>query len=502
MAKPRRFNWQPTENYEPAERVGRDLFDAGLPLGDIPKVKKPAAAAARVIFPSKPLGCECGNPNYIQIGKRWVCDNCRARTAQAQPMAAREIVTIPASLANDAAELRKGWELIQQKRAAAGLDRLAEICEPRNDWAEVRKAYNEWIAQRAAVGRGDSCISFDEHISYGATIEDIYKIISANRVEPGELEASKWPASVAFYSHMGIAAARRYSMTGGGWRLYVMGKALDPRGLGMIARDDLQAYATFLGVEVRTFQRWMNQARGAGLFIDVQSRGGAWMLRMVNAGQAAAELQCETVGRKVTLPAAELIGNGWKARVEAAYMTTHNGQPIARETIQKIVNVAVSTQRYRDAQAKVKRIKNFATSEIKVNYGQLAGLKDTSGRKNIFIDKDGNLSWRLPNSYVYTKALRGGKGRGRKANKTIRNIQSVDSLLLLQQALCQEEEYNKDIVKLFNQNPQQAKRAMKKLAKIDNRKVKDIYERSHTVRKSGAVMWKHCPVNPPAAVIE
>jgi hypothetical protein len=43
---------------------------------------------------------------------------------------------------------------------------------------------------------------------------------------------------------------------------------------------------------------------------------------------------------------------------------------------------------------------------------------------------------------------------------------------------------------------------MKKLAKIDNRKVKDIYERSHTVRKSGAVMWKHCPVNPPVAVIE
>ena len=500
MAKPRRFNWQPTENYEPAERVGRDLFDAGLPLGDIPKEKKPAAAAARVIFPSKPLGCECGNPNYIQIGKRWICDNCRPRTAKPQPIAAREIVTIPASLANDAAELRKGWELIQQKRAAAGLDRLAEICEPRNDWAEVRKIYDAMQLQRAKTGH---CLApdFDSLLSF-ATIEDIKKIIETNSIAPYELEASKWPASVAFYSHVGIAAARRFSKLGGGWRLYVMGKALDPQGLGMIARDDLQAYATFLGVEVRTYQRWMNQARNAGLFIDVQSSGGAWMLRMVNAGIAAAELNCETVGRKVTLPAAALIGNGWKARVWAAYEITHNGQPIARETMQKIVNVAVSTQRYRDAQAKTKRIKNFATSDIKVNYGQLRGMKDTSGRKNIFIDKDGNLSWRLPNSYQYMKALRGGKGRGRKANKTIRNIQSVDSLLLLQQALRQEEEYNGDIVKLFNQNPQQAKRAMKKLAKIDNRKVKDIYERSHTVRKSGAVMWKHCPVNPPAAVIE
>jgi hypothetical protein len=129
------------------------------------------------------------------------------------------------------------------------------------------------------------------------------------------------------------------------------------------------------------------------------------------------------------------------------------------------------------------------------------GLKETSGRKNIFIDKDGFINWRLPNSYIFTKALRGGKGRGRKANKIIRNIQSVDSLLLLQQALRQEEEYNKDIVRLFNQNPQQAKRAMKKLAKIDNRKVKDIYERSHKSH-NGAVIWTHCPVNAPVAVIE
>ena len=448
MAKPRRFNWQPTENYEPAERVGRDLFDAGLPLGDIPKEKKPAAAAARVIFPSKPLGCECGNPNYIQIGKRWVCDNCRPRTAKPQPMApAREIVTIPAALANDAAELRKAWELIQQKRAAAGLDRLADISEP-------------------------------------------------------QPQPKAWPASVAFYSHMGIAAARRYSKLGGGWRLYVLAKALDPQGLGMIARDDLRDYALFLGVNVRTFERWIIQARNAGLFYtDVQNSSGQWMIVMANAGIAAAELKCESVGRKVTLPAAALIGNGWKARVWAAYEITHNGQPIARETMQKIVNVAVSTQRYRDVQAKVNRVRNFAKSDIQLKGNQLPGLKETSGRKNIFIDKDGFINWRLPNSYIFTTALRGGKGRGRIANKIIRNIQTTNGLLQVQQALSLENEYNSEIVKLFNQNPQQAKSAMKKLAKIDNRKVKDIYERDHTAR-NGAVIWKHLPVFIPAMVTE
>ena len=448
MAKPRRFNWQPTENYEPAERVGRDLFDAALPLGDIPKEKKPAAAAARVIFPSKPLGCECGNPNYIQIGKRWVCDNCRPRTAKPQPMApAREIVTIPAALANDAAELRKAWELIQQKRAAAGLDRLADISEP-------------------------------------------------------QPQPKAWPASVAFYSHMGIAAARRYSKLGGGWRLYVLAKALDPQGLGKIARDDLRDYALFLGVNVRTFERWIIQARNAGLFYtDVQNSSGQWMIVMANAGIAAAELNCETVGRKVTLPAAALIGKGWKARVWAAYGITHKGQPIARETMQKIVNVAVSTQRYRDAQAKVNRVRNFANSGVKAIPGELAEMKETTGRKNIFIDKDGFINWRLPNSYIFTTALRGGKGRGRIANKIIRNIQTTNGLLQVQQALSLENEYNSEIVKLFNQNPQQAKSAMKKLAKIDNRKVKDIYERDHTAR-NGAVIWKHLPVFIPAMVTE
>lgn len=439
MAKPRRFNWQPADNYNPTEKVGRDLFDAALPLGDCPQ-QKPAAAVARVIFPSKPLGCECGNPNYIQIGKRWVCDNCRPRTVKPQPIAAREIVTIPAALANDAAELRKGWELIQQKRAAAGLDRLADIVDP-------------------------------------------------------QPQPKAWPASVAFYSNMGVAAARRYSHGGGGWRLYVMAKALDLQGLGMIARADLRDYAFFLGVEVKTYERWINEARNNGLFIDVQSRGGAWMLRLVNPGIAAAELSCDRVGRKVTLPAAALIGNGWKARVWAAYEITHNGQPIARETMQKIVNVAVSTQRYRDAQAKVNRVRNFAKSDRKLSINQLAGLKETSGRKNIFIDKDGFINWRLPNSYIFTTALLGGKGRGRVANKILRNIQSVNGLLPMQQALSLEEEYNKDVVKLFNQNPQQAKRAMKKLGKMDNRKVKDIYERSHK-SINGAVIWKHCPVNP------
>ena len=354
---------------------------------------------------------------------------------------------------------------------------------------DIRKDYYEWQTQRAAVGL-DIYIDFDLLVSLGQTPEGIKNIIAVNRVSPKQLEASKYPETVTFYSHMGVAAARRFSGAGGGWRLYVLAKALDPQGLGMIAREDLRNYALFLGVNVRTFERWMNQARNKDLFIDMQSQSGEWLIRLVNPGIAGAALDSESVGRKVSMAAAALIGKGWKARIWAAYDITHNGQPIARGRMLKIVNVAISTQRYRDAQAGVKRIRNYSKTNLRAD--MLPGLKDYSTRKGLFIDREGFINWRLPNSYQFTKALRGGKGRGRIANKIIRSIQDVNGLSQVQQALCLETEYS-EAIKLFNRTPAQRKATMKKLAKIDNRKVTDIYEISHTA-KNGAVIWTHCPV--------
>ncbi len=153
--------------------------------------------------------------------------------------------------------------------------------------------------------------------------------------------------------------------------------------------------------------------------------------------------------------------------------------------------MAISTQRYRDAQAGVKRIRNYAKTNMRAD--MLPGLKDYSNRKGLFIDSEGFINWRLPNSYIYTTALRGGKGRGRIANKIIRSIQSANGLSQVQQALSLQTECNSEAIKLFNRTPAQRKATMKKLAKIDNRKVTDIYEISRTA-KNRAVIWTHCPV--------
>ena len=314
-----------------------------------------------------------------------------------------------------------------------------------------------------------------------------------------ELENLPTAQTVSFYAEMGVDAARRYSHNGGGWRLYVLAKALDITGLGMVKRDELEAFALALGVNVRTFQRWMKQARNNDLFIDMQSQSGEWLLRLPSAGKAAAAMGIDRLSRKVTMRAVDLIGKGWKARIWGAYEATFNGKPISREKMQKTINVPVSTQRYRDASAKVDRIRNYCKSAYKGS--MLAGLKEYSKHKGIYLSKDGFIYWRLPNSYQVDFAMRGGRGRAKKANKIIKSMQSINGLFQKQQALSFEVETKDNFIKLFY-TAQQVKAATRKINKIDESKpagmqarpaVNEIYEQAARA-KTGAVIWNHCPV--------
>ena len=287
--------------------------------------------------------------------------------------------------------------------------------------------------------------------------------------------AFEMPQSVTLYARMGVEAARRYSGIGGGYRLYLLGKALDVSGLGMVKRDVLRAYAFSLGINRRTFERWITQARNYNLFIDVQAASGEWMIRLVSAGKAGAALNVEDVGRKVIMQASELVGPGWKARLWGAYLATFSGKPISRERMQKLANVPVSTQRYRDVQAKVKRIANYSKTTIPGD--RLAGVHEF-GKRGAFIDADGFIYWRLANSYNVDFALLVGKGRSRKADKELRT--HTDGLSNGRQALGQ-------VVRLYNPNPKATKTTLRKIAKLDRRYT--VYEYSHHSHNK-AVIWR------------
>jgi len=306
-----------------------------------------------------------------------------------------------------------------------------------------------------------------------------------------------FPEYVNFYPLMAIAAARRASRVGGGWRLFVLAKALDRSGRGAVSRDELRRWTRDLGVSWVTWKRWLQEARTFGLLWDVQRRDGQWSLILPSAATAARAMKCETVGTcKVTMAADLLIGTGWKARVWAAYEATHNGRPVSREWMQKAVNVPVSTQRYRDACAGVTRQSNHAKLIHKAD--ALPMLKDFGQHKGLYLRKDGYLGSRKPDSRFTNLADRTGRGRARKANATLHRMERMIGLSLVRQALSDhvspEMAPTKSVcVRLFNFTPAQRAASEKKLAQSDARTVREVYEQSHTAR-SGAVVWNHCPV--------
>lgn len=303
---------------------------------------------------------------------------------------------------------------------------------------------------------------------------------------------TRFPDQVNFYPVMAIAAARRSSRIGGGYRLYVLAKALDQQGLGNVKRDELREYALSLGVSPRQWQRWITEARTFGLVKDWQRKTGEWMLALPNAGAAAFSMNCESIGnRKVSMRADLLIGSGWKARIWAAYEATHNGKPISRERMQKIVNVPVSTQRYRDTQAGVMRQPNFA--KLKAKADALPMLREFGQHKALFVREDGHIGSRKPDARFTDIALRGGKGRTRKANKTLHRLQRDRGLSLVRQAFGDNvtPETESVYIRQFNFTPNQRQATERRIAKMDGYQPPTIYELSHTA-KSGSLVWMEC----------
>lgn len=223
-------------------------------------------------------------------------------------------------------------------------------------------------------------------------------------------QPAAFPQRVTFYGLMAIEAARKSSRVGGGWRVYVLAKSLDTTGLGNVKRDDLRAFVLSQGVHVRTWQRWITEARAASLVTDWQTACGDWMLALPSAGKAGFMLGCESIGRKVSMQTADLIGNGWKARVYSAW---ESGKQISREAIQKAVNIPVSTQRYRDVQAGIKRQRNYSKSNLKAD--SFAGVIEHTDHKVPFVTRDGFIAWRLPDTRTASHAQTLGRGRARKA---------------------------------------------------------------------------------------
>ena len=294
----------------------------------------------------------------------------------------------------------------------------------------------------------------------------------------------QFPKTITTYPILGIEAARRSSGIGGAWRVWVLAKALDVIGLGMVRRDDLRAFAVFLGVNVRTWQRWTNEARAAGFIMDIQ-KGAEWWLLLPSAARVAMAMGLANVGtRKVTIPAGAVIGQGWKARIFTAW---EHGKHISREKIQKEINIPVSTQRYRDSQVGVKRERNYSKSNLRGD--SFAGVREYTKHKAPFISGNGFIYWRLPDRRFTKHAQPARKGRARKVNQTIRNA-NQKGLSIMRRALS-DGTTRGQWVRLFNLTEAQRRQSERKINR-HNIRVIELYQRDHETPR-GAVVWEHCP---------
>jgi hypothetical protein len=302
---------------------------------------------------------------------------------------------------------------------------------------------------------------------------------------------SQYPEQVSFYTFMGLQAARRFAGSGGAWRLYTLAKALDGHGreaAGEIEADKLRAYALDLGAHPHTYRNWYKSAVKIGLLDPVQKKSGAWRLILPSAGKAAYYMGTDDIGRKANMSAADLIGNGWKSRVNTVLAA--RGLQISRERNQKVFNVAASTQRYRDNQAGVNRQANYAQSDYKAD--SLPMLKEFGQYKGLFVASNKRVYWRLPDTRTTDIVKDAGKGRGRKAKAELRNLQDQEhnSAFKMQRANGDDPGVDSsEFVRLFCNTQAQRKASEKKVSRQDNFTVTEIYQAAYENKESGAGIW-------------
>ena len=277
---------------------------------------------------------------------------------------------------------------------------------------------------------------------------------------------SAFPHELRFIPIQGIKSF--HAGAGGAWRAFILAKNLAGT-LDHVDRGQIVSFAHSLGVHSKTFDRWLNAARGFGFVRDVQRQTGEWILVLVGH-KAAAEIlgHKERRSRFVSLPARLLVSAGWKSYVFAAWQAqfTNNGERLVSQKKQaELTGISEQVQRQYNKGAGVKNKKNYAISNIHANgfnsvleFGTRAGLFK-------FWNKETHqmyLGWRVPNSRVFP--LLGASGF-QKTRKTM---------------------------SLFNKTVEQYSHTMKALRKNETafREIYIYYQNS----QNGNGLWTHTPL--------
>lgn len=251
---------------------------------------------------------------------------------------------------------------------------------------------------------------------------------------------------------------------GGAWRLFVLAKNMAGQ-LDHVSRDELKAQALELGVSEKNFIRWLTDARNLSLVTDVQRMSSEWVLILPSSAKAATLLNCDKLGKPVSIKAELLFKKGWRAYVFASWQSsiTQNGQKLVSQKKQaEITGIQPQTQRQFNKQAGVKSQRNYAISNE--HGSRFSAVLEHGNRAALFTYWNDEthqkyLGWRLPDSRTY------GSDSSYQTPKTM---------------------------SLFNRTPEQFSATKKALRKNDT-EIKEVYL-YYQQSKKGNSLWTHLPL--------
>lgn len=259
----------------------------------------------------------------------------------------------------------------------------------------------------------------------------------------------------------------------GGYRLWALAHAMDKPGSGVVQKKKLRAFVVGLGVNERTYRRWLKQALFRGFLMSYR---GGMCYKLRNVAKVAGKLKAAEIDKhQAHMPAEDLVTKSWRAHVWAAFV---NGKTISRRKLQESTGIMPETQRNYEAAAGVITTANYTDTIIRGEH--IEGIKDCI-KPHAFVAKNGTVSWRLPNTYTSKNATNyeTSTGRFKKIKSELKNIYRQNDLSDAGRELCRRIFYDK------------RKAASKAARRIDETEPGEVYAKqpTWTPRKRNKSTW-------------
>jgi len=233
--------------------------------------------------------------------------------------------------------------------------------------------------------------------------------------------------SIKIYPLIGLAAKR--NRAGGSFRLWVVARHLDqPEGSGKVRIKDLKEYLEIMGVNPRTYRRWIHNAVAIGIFEqDLSGR----FYRYKSPARTAIILGAKTIVTPVVIQdPVRLFEAGWIGVVWAGFLESLNrDRPVSRAVLEKMSGVPETTQRYyeRIAGDMIKVFPSFnVIGPIREKDPEKRGEQVQHLRRSQEDDSYrimGNmLVQQLPNVYTASGINRSNPGRSRKEREVLSHL--------------------------------------------------------------------------------